>query len=230
MIPVSDEPRTRIFPFVNVSIIVACVAVFVYELTLSEADLNQFFFDYGVVPAELVDWLENPSGWEQPLTVVTSAFVHGGFLHLLGNMVFLWVFGDNIEDALGHVLYVLFYLACAVGAVALQVAVDTEQVIPMVGASGAISGVMGGYFILHPTARIDALFVFFILPVPAFVLIGFWVGLQVLVGVASIGSDATQNVAVWAHIGGFVTGLGLMLVARPFIRIRPVGRRGAAGW
>lgn len=231
MIPVSDEPKTRIFPFVNLAIIVACVLVFIYELTLSAADINRFFIDYGVVPNEINDWLKNPSGLEEPLTVITSAFVHGGFLHLGGNMLYLWVFGDNIEDALGHVLYVLFYVACAIGAVALQVAVDTNEIIPMVGASGAISGVMGGYFVLFPTARVDALFVFFIFPVPAFVLIGFWIGLQLLTGIATIGAaeGASEGVAVWAHVGGFITGLVIVLAMRPFIRIRPARRR-AAGW
>jgi len=227
VLPVSDEPKTRTFPFVNLAIIIACVLVFVYELTLSEVDINRFFFDYGVVPNEINDWLKNPSGLEEPLTVITSAFVHGGFLHLGGNMLYLWVFGDNIEDALGHVLYVLFYVACAIGAVALQVAIDTNEIIPMVGASGAISGVMGGYFILYPTARVDALFVFFIFPVPAFVLIGFWIGLQLLTGFATIGAaeGASEGVAIWAHVGGFITGLVIVLLMRPFIRVRPLRRR-----
>ena len=145
MIPVSDEPKTRLFPFVNLTVIIACALVFIYELTLSEVDVNRFFFDYGVVPKELTDWLDDPSGIEEPGTVITSAFVHGGFLHLGGNMLYLWVFGDNIEDALGHVLYAVFYLVCAIGAVALQVLVDTNDLIPMVGASGAISGVMAGF-------------------------------------------------------------------------------------
>ena len=182
-----------------------------------------------MVPIELYHWLNDPSGLEEPLTVITSAFVHGGFLHLAGNMLFLWVFGDNIEDALGHVLYLLFYVACAIGAVALQVAVDTSEIVPMVGASGAISGVMAAYFVLFPTARVDALFVFFIFPVPAFVLIGFWVGLQLLTGIATIGAaeGASEGVAVWAHIGGFVTGLVIVLVTRPFIHIRPGRRRGS---
>jgi membrane associated rhomboid family serine protease len=227
VLPVSDEPKTRTFPFVNLSIIAACVLVFVYELTLSEIDINRFFFDYGVVPNEINEWLKNPSGLEEPATVITSAFVHGGFLHLGGNMLYLWVFGDNIEDALGHALYVLFYVACAIGAVALQVAVDTSDIIPMVGASGAISGVMGGYFILFPTARVDALFVFFIFPIPAVVLIGFWFGLQLLTGFATIGAaeGASEGVAVWAHVGGFVTGLAIVLAMRPFIHIQPLRRR-----
>jgi membrane associated rhomboid family serine protease len=141
-------------------------------------------------------------------------------------MLYLWVFGDNIEDALGHVLYAAFYLVCAIGAVALQVLVDTNDLIPMVGASGAISGVMAGYFVLFPTARIDALFFFMILPVPAFILIGFWIGLQLLTGFATIGAaeGASEGVAIWAHVGGFATGLAIVLAMRPFIRIRPARR------
>ena len=227
MFPVSDEPKTRTVPFVNVALIIACVLVFVYELTLSQIDINRFFHDYGVVPRELSDWLEEPSGLEEPATVITSAFVHGGALHLGGNMLYLWVFGDNIEDALGHLLYPLFYLVAAVGAVAAQVAIDTNAVIPMVGASGAISGVMGGYFVLYPTARVNVLFGFFLLPVPAIVLIGFWFVLQLLTGFATVGTaeGASEGVAVWAHVGGFLTGLVIVLAMRPFIRIRPARRR-----
>ena len=232
MFPVSDEPKTRTIPFVNVAIIIACVLVFLYELTLSEIDVNRFFFDYGVVPKQLVDWLEEPSGLEEPATVITSAFVHGGFLHLGGNMLYLWVFGDNVEDVLGHVVYVLFYVAAAIGAVAAQVLVDTNEIIPMVGASGAISGVMGGYFVLYPTARVDVLFGFFIVPVPAVVLIGFWFALQLLSGFATVGAaeGASEGVAFWAHVGGFVTGLAIVLLMRPFIRVAPVRRRRAGMW
>jgi membrane associated rhomboid family serine protease len=231
MFPVSDEPKTRLFPFVNLAIIIACVLIFVYELTLSKFDLTQFYTDYGVVPYELTAWLDNPSGWEEPATVITSAFIHGGFLHLFGNMLFLWVFGDNIEDALGHVLYLLFYVACMVGAVALQVFINSDDIVPMVGASGAVSGVMAGYFILYPTARVDVLLIFVVVPIPAVFLIGLWLAIQLFVGIASIGAaqGASEGVAVWAHIGGFATGLAIIVALRPFIRIRPIGRR-YAGW
>lgn len=226
MIPVSDEPKTRTFPFVNVAIIIACVLVFVYELTLSQIDVNQFFLDYGVVPKQLTDWLHDPSGLEEPATVITSAFVHGGFLHLGGNMLYLWVFGDNIEDALGHLLYPLFYGAAAVGAVALQVAVDTNQVIPMVGASGAISGVLAAYLVLHPGARVSVIIWFFPAAVPAAALIVLWFVMQLLTGFATIGTaeGASEGIAVWAHVGGFLTGLAIVLAMRPFIRIRPSRR------
>ena len=228
MIPVADSVSTRRTPYVNVSLILVSIAVFVYELTLSAADLNQFFLDYGVVPADIDAWLGDRSGIEAPLTIATAAFVHGGWLHLGFNMLFLWVFGDNIEDALGHLPYLVFYLLAAAGAAALQVATDTGSVIPMVGASGAIAGVLGAYLILYPRATVAVLlpFFFFIpLPVPAFVLLIFWFALQLFTGIASIGtSEVSQGVAVWAHVGGFITGLILILLLRPFIRTRSYRR------
>lgn len=231
MFPVTDTVRSRTFPFVNVAVIIACVVVFVYELTLSVVDINAFFMDYGVVPRELTDWLESPSGLEQPATIVTSTFVHGGWLHLIGNMLFLWVFGDNVEDALGHVKYAVFYVVAATAAVALQVAVDTDSLIPMVGASGAIAGVLGAYLVLYPRATVGTviplLWFFGPIPIPAIFLIGLWFFMQLLTGVASLGADAqgvSEGVAVFAHIGGFVAGLAIVLVLRPFIRTRSYER------
>jgi membrane associated rhomboid family serine protease len=228
MFPVTDTVRARTVPFVNVGIIVACFVVFVYELTLSNVDINMFFLDYGVVPRELTDWVESPSGLEQPLTIITSTFVHGGWLHLAGNMLYLWVFGDNIEDALGHVKYAAFYVVAAIGAVALQVAVDTDSLIPMVGASGAIAGVLGAYIVLYPRATVGAvvplLWFFGPIPVPAVFLIGLWFLMQLFTGVASIGGDAqgvSEGVAVFAHIGGFLVGLAIVVALRPWIRARP---------
>lgn len=228
MFPVTDTVRSRTIPVVNVAVIVACVLVFIYELTLSDLDIQAFFFDYGVVPREITDWVESPSGLEQPATVVTSTFVHGGWLHLIGNMLYLWVFGDNVEDAMGHVKYAVFYVLAAVGAVALQVAVDTDSVIPMVGASGAIAGVLAAYLVLYPRATVGAviplLWFFGPIPVPAIFLIGLWFFMQLLTGVASLGADAqgiSEGVAVFAHIGGFIAGLGLVLMMRPWIRTRP---------
>src|SRR3972149_5359118 len=138
MIPISDTVRSRTTPYVNVGLILASVIVFVYELGLNQEEINRFFVDHGVIPVRLIDWLHNPSGLGEPLTVVTAAFIHGGWLHLIGKMLFPWVFGDNVEDALGHTRSLLFFLVSAMGAVALQVAVDQQGTIPMVGASGAI--------------------------------------------------------------------------------------------
>jgi membrane associated rhomboid family serine protease len=223
LIPVSDAVRSRTFPFVNIALILACIAVFIYELTLSDVRLQQLFIDHGAIPAEISDWAANPSGLREPATVFTSAFLHGGWLHLAGNMLFLWVFGDNVEDALGHIPYLLFYLLAAVAAVALEVFVQPNAVIPMVGASGAIAGVLGAYLVLYPRATVSVLvpiFFFIPFPIPAFVLIGFWFLLQLFSGIASIGGGAVaeQSVAFWAHVGGFTAGFAILLALRPFIR------------
>ncbi len=231
MIPVGDEPRSRAFPWVNLGLIAINVLVFFYELSLDQRGLQQLFFDWGVISQRLVDWLKAPSGWEEPATVFTSMFLHGGWLHLIGNMLYLWVFGDNVEDALGHVKYLLFYLVSGIGAVAMQVAVDMDARIPMVGASGAISGVLGAYMFLYPTATVSVLVPFFwffgFVPMPAVVLIGFWFLLQLFSGVASLGAPAVgveQGIAFWAHIGGFVTGFLIVLIFRPKRRSRLVQR------
>jgi membrane associated rhomboid family serine protease len=236
VIPVSDTVRSRKFPYVNLAIILTCIAVFIYQLTLPLAELNRFVIDYGVVPTRITDWVESPEIAFEPLTVFTSAFIHGGWLHLIFNMLFLWVFGDNVEDALGHVKYLAFYLVAAAGAAALQVAFDTGSVIPMVGASGAIAGVLGGYLVLYPKATVGVIipWLWFLgmFPIPAVVLIVFWFILQLFAGIATLGAEtaAANGVAVWAHVGGFLTGLGIMLIIAPFLKHRsrptPPRRRG----
>jgi membrane associated rhomboid family serine protease len=218
MIPISDDVRSRTFPIVNIAIIIACTLVFLYELSLNAIDADRFFNDYAVIPAALNHWVNHPHGLRVPATVISSAFLHGSLLHLAGNMVFLWVFGDNVEDALGHVPYLAFYLISAVGAVALQVAVDTSSAVPMLGASGAIAGVLGGYLLLYPRARVDVFLFPFIIPIAAFWLIPAWFLLQLVSGLATVGdTSASSGVAFWAHVGGFLTGLALMLAARPFV-------------
>ena len=220
MIPIGDSTRRRTTPYVNVGIIIACVLVFLYELSLSTIDVGRFFQDWGVVPVQLVDWLESPSVVEEPSTVVTSMFIHGGWLHLIGNMLFLWVFGDNVEDAMGHGRYLVFYLLAGLAATALQVFIDQESLIPMVGASGAIAGVLGAYLVLYPRATVSVvipwLWFFGAFPVPAAFLIVFWFLLQLLSGVAALGtaSSLTGGVAFWAHVGGFLAGLALVWVFR----------------
>jgi membrane associated rhomboid family serine protease len=148
------------------------------------------------------------------LTVLTSMFMHGGWLHLIGNMWFLWLFGLEIEDSMGHGRFLLFYLLCGTAAAASQVLVDPHSGVPMVGASGAISGVMGGYILLYPRARVHTLLTlgFFVTTVtlPAWVMLGYWFALQVLLGTVSMVAPAGGGVAVWAHVGGFLTGFGLI--------------------
>lgn len=224
MIPIGDSVPSRTFSYINYSLIAANVAVFLYELSLGSAtELNLFFFDWGLAPKRMTLFLDNPTGseFDALLTPLSAMFIHGGWLHLLGNMLFLWVFGDNVEDAFGHMRYLGFYLICGLGAAALQVYLDTESVVPMVGASGAIAGVLGAYLLYYPRATVIAIvpfLIFFSFSLPAVVLIGSWFLLQLLNGFASIGYavGADGGVAWWAHVGGFSSGF---LIAMAFSRL-----------
>lgn len=239
MIPVSDSVRARTFPYVNLALILANVIVFVYEITLPEVEINDFLRHWGVVPVQLIDWLNHPSGdnLDELFTPLTSMFLHGGWFHIIGNMLFLWVFGDNVEDALGHLRYLFFYLTSGIAAVALQVFADQNGVIPMIGASGAIAGVLGGYLVLYPRATIGVvipwLWFFGVLPLPAIALIGLWFLLQLFNGIASIGTavGVTQGVAYWAHVGGFLAGFLLVWVIPRRVRRRaPERYRAYSPW
>jgi len=204
MFPIRDHNPSRTTPVVTTTII--AINVLVYLAGLGNGTDNQSLYllyqNWALIPAEVTG-----GGPLHPL--MTSIFLHAGFLHLTGNMLFLWVFGDNMEDAFGHVGFLLFYLACGVGAGLVHVSFQPESPVPLVGASGAIAGVLGGYLLLYPRARVDILFFFFvffkIIPIPAWVTLAVWFGLQVL-GVT--GGDTVGNgIAYWAHIGGFVLGL-----------------------
>ncbi len=152
-------------------------------------------------------------------TLITSMFMHGNWLHLIGNMWFLWIFGDNVENALGRVKFVIFYLVCGLAASATQIATDAQSVVPMVGASGAIGGIMGAYIVLHPRARVKSLLflLFFItvIEVPALVILGIWFLSQLISGLPQLGAASEGGVAFWAHIGGFVAGAGLIYLLKP---------------
>jgi membrane associated rhomboid family serine protease len=218
MFPIRDHNPSGRMPVVTILLIAINVLVFLsYFPTMSESAVNQFIFDWGLVPARIMAG----QGYE---TIVTSMFLHGGWLHLAGNMLFLWIFGDNLEDEMGHVGFFIFYLASGVGAAAAQSVLDLQSGIPMVGASGAIAGVLGGYLLLYPKAKVDVLFIFVIIfrifPIPAWIVLGLWLGAQIFSGVATP-SDA-GGVAYWAHVGGFATGLILTIPAWL--------RRGARGY
>lgn len=215
MIPISDEPaRRRSFPLVNLILIVANIAAFLYELSLGPA-LDSFLVAYGVVPAAIASGHALGPGAPSPIyvTLITSQFLHGGFLHIAGNMIFLWVFGDNVEDYLGHLRYLLFYLAAGVVAGLGQVIADPSSMIPGIGASGAIAGVLAAYAVLFPRASVRTLL--FLGPfitvtrVSAFLLIGFWFVLQLISAFVELTSTAAANggVAFFAHVGGFLFGL-----------------------
>lgn len=210
MFPIRDHNPSGRVPFVTYALIGVNVAVFLaYWFTLTAPDqLNYFFYTWGLVPAGLTQG-------EGYATVFTSMFLHGGWMHLIGNMWFLWIFGDNLEEEMGHGKFLGFYLLSGIAAAALQVAVDPASFAPMIGASGAIAGVMGGYLLLFPKARVDVLFIFVIFfrifAIPAWVVLGVWIGLQVFSG-ASVPSEVS-GVAYFAHIGGFLGGFLLALPA-----------------
>lgn len=210
MFPIGDENAgTRIKPYVNWTIIGICVAVFLYEMVLPPRQLESFIMQFGAVPAEI-------SHFQNLFTLLTSMFLHGGWAHIFGNMLFLFIFGDNIEDAMGHLSYLLFYLLCGFAAGLTQIVLNVDSVIPIIGASGAISGVMGAYIVLFPHGKVRALvfFGFFgqVILVPAWVMIGLWFVLQLLSGFATLGAADVGGVAFWAHVGGFVAGAILVWV------------------
>jgi len=219
MIPLRDANPSRTVPIVNYTLIGLNVAVFLVEISLGRS-AGALIGALGVVPARVSGVLSSADfDAGVAVTFLTSMFLHGGWMHLIGNMVFLFVFGDNIEDRFGHAKYLLFYIVCGFAAAATQVIAAPDSVVPMVGASGAIAGVLGAYVILYPRARILTLIpVFFFLQLvelPAFLFLGIWFLMQIFSGVLAlqIGADA-GGVAWWAHIGGFTAG-ALML---PFLR------------
>ena len=211
MMPLSDDNRgRRSTPVVTWVLIALNVLAFLYELTLGERALNQFFIDYGIIPREISD---GQNLW----TLLTSMFLHGGMLHIAGNMLFLWVFGDNVEDVMGHARFLIFYLLCGIVAGLSQVAIDPDSTVATIGASGAISGLLAAYIVCFPHGRVlTGVFIGFIITtfmVPAWMMIGYWIVLQVISGVISLGPDTSATdggVAFFAHIGGFVAGLILV--------------------
>lgn len=208
MFPIRDHNPSGRTPYVTYALIAINIVVFIsyYPLLSSQAQAASFFNAWGLVPAAVTEGRGASS-------ILTSMFLHGGVMHLAGNMLYLWIFGDNLEDELGHGKFLGFYLLCGVGAALAQVISNPDSQVPMVGASGAIAGVLGGYLLLFPKARIDVLFIiviiFRIIPVPAWIVLGFWFALQVFSGAATP-ADA-GGVAYWAHAGGFVVGMVLII-------------------
>jgi membrane associated rhomboid family serine protease len=211
MIPLRDVIPSRTFPALVIAIIVLNALAFLLEQTLSEREIAVFVREYGLVPADFA--------WS---SVFTSMFLHGGWMHFLGNMLFLWIFGDNVEDRMGHGRFVVFYLICGTIAALAHVATEPSSPIPTIGASGAVAGVMGAYFVLYPHSRILTLLPFFIfwqiIEVPAVLFLGLWFLLQLFSGVGTM-LMATQGapaggIAFWAHIAGFVAGVVLVFAFR----------------
>jgi membrane associated rhomboid family serine protease len=210
MIPLRDVIPSRTTPYVTVTLILLNASVFLYELSLGSS-LNQFIFSYGLVPAEF-SWL----------TVFSSMFLHGGLLHVGGNMLYLWIFGDNVEDRVGHGRFVAFYLLCGIAAALAQTYTNGGSTVPMVGASGAVAGVMGAYFVLYPRSRIVTLvpIVIFIqiIEIPAIFFLGIWFLMQFVSGVGSLATagQSIGGIAFWAHVAGFAAGAaGILVFRRP---------------
>lgn len=228
MVPLHDNNPTRITPCIVYTLIAINVAVFLYEFILNPQELEIFFYRYAIVPKELTESLRSGDFNRiipQVLTLVTSQFLHGGFLHLGGNMLFLWVFGNNIEEQLGRIKFPIFYLTCGVLAGLVQWWFSTQSEVPILGASGAIAGVLGAYIIRFPKARILTLipigFLLATFRIPAVIFLGFWFVQQALYGIANLGAPAAigmegGGVAYWAHASGFIFGLLLSPLLNAF--------------
>ncbi len=224
MIPLKDTISSRTYPYVNITLILLNFGLFFYELSLGR-ELGRFIYTYGLIPRRFFLYAYQESGLgARYLPFLTSLFLHAGWVHLLGNMLFLWIFGDNVEDRMGHFKYLIFYLLCGFCAGLVHLYLNPNSPVPAVGASGAISGVMGAYFILFPHSRIITLVpMFFFLTfveIPVFFFIGIWFLFQLFSGTVSLmfRTAIRGGVAWWAHIGGFLAGMILVFV---FARRRP---------
>lgn len=230
MFPIRDKVRSERFPIITLALILANVLVFFHELSLGPSGLEAFVQQYGVVPYRLAAMSDGAAGQGAAfgVSMFTSMFLHGGWVHLISNMWFLWIFGDNVEDRLGRLKYLLFYLVCGVLSALAHTLFNRGSTMPTVGASGAISGVLGAYIMLFPMARIMTLvpiffFIHFV-EIPAVVFLGVWFLIQLLSQVSSIGlAEEVQSVAWMAHIGGFIAGLAL-------IRLIPKRKRRSQGY
>jgi rhomboid family protein len=229
MFPIRDDQPRSIQPFVTWFLIGLNAFIFLFEVTLPQRALREMIFQFGLVPAQVTGFFG--TGAFSPgaafLPLFTSMFLHGSWLHLIGNMWILWIYGDNIEDYLGHFAYLVFYLACGIVAAALHVLFNLGSTVPTVGASGAIAGVMGSYLVLYPRATVLTYIPpIFFFPIPSWAMLGYWFVVQFLSGTATSIGDPRQmhaGVAFWAHVGGFLAGIAM-------IRLFPQRRRRYATW
>lgn len=218
MIPLRDSTRSRSFPYVTIAIIVINLSIYFLQFTSAQAQLEQFILNYALIPARFIEQL-NVSSLTGILhyPLVTSTFLHGGWFHVIFNMLYLWIFGDNIEDRLGHTRFFFFYILAGIAGNLAHILIHPTSPIPLVGASGAIAGVLGAYIITFPRANITSLiFVFFfvfIRKIPAIYFLLFWFLLQIANGITSLGIMG-NTVAWWAHIGGFLSGILFMVLFR----------------
>jgi membrane associated rhomboid family serine protease len=220
MIPLSDENPSKSIPLVNILLITANIFVFVYQNFFVPGGADSLFFRLGVIPYEFTHFVDmSPRNLVPvPLTIFTSMFMHGGWLHIIGNMWFLWIFGDNIEVRLGHIQYLFFYIVCGIAGSLFHIFTNLNSTIPSIGASGAIAGVMGAYLFLFPKARIKTLFIIIIfiqvVRIPAIIVLGYWILIQILSGVAEFGAGRGTGIAWFAHVGGFAVGFFLIILMK----------------
>ncbi|HWZ25903.1 MAG TPA: rhomboid family intramembrane serine protease [Verrucomicrobiae bacterium] len=226
-IPLKDLNPHRRFPIVNVLLICANVAVFLHEISLPPHLFKAFLMANAVIPARFPAFLAGRIDFVGAfLPLVASLFLHSGIAHIAGNMLFLWIFGDNVEDFFGHIPYLFFYLVCGIGSGLLHVLFNFNSSLPALGASGAISGVMGAYLILYPGSRILTLVFIFLVPIPAFFILVYWFFLQFIAGVTSIGDVTHGGVAWWAHVGGFLMGMALTWISKSRTKVPLYPSRG----
>src|SRR5215469_11201804 len=215
MFPIKDDQPRYSTPYINTFLIVLNILIFFFQSTLGPRAGEHFVRIYGEVPSHLAAFLAGSSPYTLPDIVIpffTSMFLHAGWMHVLGNMWFLYIFGDNVEDYLGHFKYLIFYLLCGLIAMATQVAINPESNIPTVGASGAIAGVLGAYFLLYPRARVLTWIFIVVLYLPAWIVLGEWIVIQVWATFSMSPVRDRGGIAFWAHIGGFVAGMVLIKV------------------
>ncbi len=216
MFPLKDDNPTTIIPFITLALIAVNVLVFLYQISLGPRSSQLFVYQYGTIPAVVAGEQRLPANIAAippVLSIFTSMFLHGSWMHLIGNMWFLWIFGNNIEEAMGRVRYICFYLVCGFIASWSHILSNPDSILPSIGASGAIAGVLGAYIMLYPRARvwtmIFLLFFFRLMYIPAGIILGYWFLLQVLSG-SMAGRQDAGGVAFWAHIGGFIAGMLLV--------------------
>jgi rhomboid family protein len=213
MFPLYDTVRSRRFPFINLMLILINILAFLYEIQMDPSALKEFIFEWGLIPARL---LSDPSTvW---VTIFTSMFLHGGWFHIINNMWVLFIFGDNVEARMGGIRYLIFYLLSGVAAVFLQTYILASSNVPMIGASGAVAGVLGAYLILFPHSRIASLvpilFIFTIIEIPAVIFLLFWFASQLYSGLFAIQGSSGSGIAWWAHVGGFLFGIIMVFFFR----------------
>lgn len=218
MIPLRDSVKSKTLPVVNIIFIVVNALFFFFELSLG-SNLNAFISQFGLTPTQFVADASSapPNIFGMIIPLFTAMFLHGGWMHFIGNMWFLWIFGDNVEDSMGHLRYFFFYLLVGIGAGIAHLLFNLHSAVPTIGASGAISGVMGAYLVLYPRGRVTTfilIFIFFrIIEIPAYVFLLFWIGFQAVLGMASLAeAQGSGGIAWWAHIGGFVLGVVLIFL------------------